>query len=128
MNKYREWSSKIQTKIRRYETATEELKTVIANEQLKCNHEFCYQTPFRSSEFVVSFNPIRVCAHCGYEEEGSIWSGDGIWSRHDYSPSVLENSAIIQNLSRDEFYKHRLPVHVRDPYRIESDERETDQA
>lgn len=128
MNKYREWSSKIKTKIRKYEAATAELKALIVDEQLKCKHEFCYQTPFRSSQFVGAFNPIRVCAHCGYEEEGSIWSGDSLWSRHDYSQSVLEHSAVIKELPRDEFYKQRLPVHVRDPYRIQSDECETDQA
>ena len=127
MNKYREWSPKIKTKLRKYETVTAELKALIADEQLKCKHEFCYQTPFRSSDFVGSFNPIRICAHCGYEEEGSIWSGDSIWSRHDYSSSVLHDSAIIKELSRDEFYTHRLPIYVKDPYRTKNDDNIADQ-
>ena len=80
--------------------------------QAKCKHIHIAHTDNTFCSDGYGMNDRRICMDCGYEEEGSTWSGSGdIWSLKDHSaPSKLKTipGRYVITVSRDEFYKHRV--------------------
>ena len=102
---------KLATAVRRLKAAQEHLQLVTEVEQEACGHERIAEVPYRHSDYGSSFKPRRICLSCGYEEEGSVWSGGSLWSKFDHTAATLgnEEDRNIIEVSRDEFYSFRLP-------------------
>lgn len=109
--------------IRRLEAAEQALVAKIKALQRNCKHEAVWETPWKDLEYAGCLNARRMCCRCRYEEEGSHWSGRSVWSRVDFTESVLGNAKVVIEIrDRDEFYDKRLPVDVPDAYRPEPDD------
>jgi hypothetical protein len=106
--------AKLAAKLRRFEAAEQALIEAATAEQQSCKHRLCWEVAFKSNQFMGSSNPRRICVHCRYEEEGSIWSGGALWSRKDYGTPILAKSLIVETLPSDVFYTKRLPTPVPD--------------
>ncbi|SOD41354.1 hypothetical protein [Nitrosovibrio sp. Nv4] len=93
--------------------AKKRLAAVKTEVQAKCKHHRVAETPWKSLAFSGGLNPLRICLSCGYEEEGSHWSGGNQWSEKDYKDAVLgnkpERDVLLVN-DRDSFYMLRLPI------------------
>jgi Zn ribbon nucleic-acid-binding protein len=90
--------------------AKEKLRKVTAAVRADCPHacvaEMSYDLAYDNSQ------PRRICVSCGYEEQGSHWSGGQTWSRWNHQTAVLGNarnrSVFSVNLAQ-EFYEFRVP-------------------
>lgn len=108
-------ATKLATRLARLEAAKVALAEEAYRAQQRCEHAFCYETPVQFLEYFTSLMPLRICAFCRLEEEGTIHSGNGIWSKKDYEPSAFKKSVVLKSLDRDAFYALRLPVLAKAP-------------
>lgn len=113
---------RIASKLKAFEKAQRALADQILAQQRNCKHEVVWEIPWQSIGIAGGLKARRMCVHCRYEEEGSHWSGGSTWSRQhkDGMPifdAVLGNDstrAFAPTISREEFYRNRLPTRVPD--------------
>ena len=91
-----------------YIEAKQAYKNTILHTQSECQHLFVAETPFLSSQYGSPLLARRICHTCGYEEEGSHWSGGNVW-RVTPEDTLLGNSSerMIETIDRDSFYNLR---------------------
>ena len=105
-------NKKLQAQIDKLAVAQQRLVEITAEVQSKCLHERVAETPWTPLNYAGCLNAIRICLCCGYEEEGSHWSGGHVWSEANYNKAVLGNRDgrdILTVEDRDTFYRLRLP-------------------
>lgn len=75
-----------------------------------CQHATVLEAPWQDNMFG-SLKPLRMCAVCRCEEEGSHWSGGSNWSANGFGKAVLGNAdhRLVVACDRDAIYKLRLP-------------------
>lgn len=75
--------------------------------QAACFHPTVAEVPW--SRCYDNSPPARICPSCGFEEQGSHWSGGNIWSKHDYSEPQLGNQdgRWVKIVNSEEFYSYR---------------------
>ena len=89
-----------QERLQEYDTQIAGLREarakLIDETQRSCPHDLIYEAPYRTYEVLGGYEPdFRVCAHCGYAEQG--W-GTGYWG-------LRNSSNPIGQLSREQAYK-----------------------
>lgn len=103
-------NDKIAAPLQVYQAAKTQIENAAKAVQRKCSHDLVLHADYKPNSFG-SLAPLRMCAVCRLEEEGSHWSSQTYWNAKCYGPAVLGESQhrIIVPAPREEIYRLRLP-------------------
>jgi hypothetical protein len=99
-NDFRAELSRLNGEIAAFQERRSEL---IEAEQRACEHPIIYEADYKKG-VIMTHRPFRVCAHCGYAEEG--W-GTGYWGLRAYDQPV-------GRISREEGERMRLRFYAQE--------------
>lgn len=94
-----------------YQTAEDALLERIPVVQAECSHPQVLHADYKYLEYFSSLMPLRMCACCRIEEEGSLWSDSDRWNVRGYETPTLGNAPhrLVVAVERDQIYNLRLP-------------------
>lgn len=105
-------NERINTAVWALRQAEANLKTVLVEEQAKCEHRHVLEAPWKPSDWFPSSPPMRICRDCGLEEHAmssfGSWPGDVTYPGEGKRHRARLNTEFIKHVSRDEFWKERI--------------------